>query len=308
MRIVTITLNPAFDVHATCDSFKEGSETIADIISYDCGGKGINVSRTLAINGVKNEAVCIVGDKNGDSFISGLKDNMLDVKPIYVSGSIRENITIHDKLGIETRLSFSGLDVDRKIVKKVKEEIGDVDSNTIVVFSGSNSKGIDNNDVKSLAKDLKKDGAKIVIDSRSFSLDDLIEVGPWLIKPNIYEARHYCNKEKIDVLDAKEFAFGLIKKGIENVIVSMDENGALFVNSTNSLLVNVPKINAISTIGAGDSTIAGFIYAYSLRLNQIDTIKYANAFGTAKCLREGTLPPLMEDIEKTFINIAVKNI
>ena len=73
MNIVTLTLNPAFDLHCYADAFKPYHENIFNVTARDAGGKGINVSRALSANGVENAAVCIVGNANGAEFLSILR-------------------------------------------------------------------------------------------------------------------------------------------------------------------------------------------------------------------------------------------
>ena len=95
MKIVTLTLNPAFDVHCFCDNFKPYHESIAQMTSRDAGGKGVNVSRALTANGTENLAIVVVGKENGTEFCQALQKDGLSVFAIWVDGRIRENITLH---------------------------------------------------------------------------------------------------------------------------------------------------------------------------------------------------------------------
>jgi len=299
MKVVTITLNPAFDVHAKSDRFIEYNETIAEIISTESGGKGVNVSRALSENGIDNNAIIIVGKENGSSFLDFLKDFNMNITPIFVDGRIRENITIHDKDNKETRLSFTGFKVNNDIINDVEKAIGEVNNDTIITFTGSNPKGLDIDTVKSLIYKLKDKGAKIVIDSRSFSLNDLLEIKPWLIKPNYPEINEYYKKE-FSLDEIKEKALELNKHCIENVIISLGGDGSFYAHNNKVYLCRVPKINVISTIGAGDSTIGGFIYGTINGYKNEELIRIASSFGSAACLRDGTLPPLKKDIENIY--------
>ena len=93
MRIITLTLNPAFDIHCDCANFKSYHDSIAKITAKDAGGKGVNISRALTFNGMENTAVVIVGKENGDEFCNSLKKDGIIVAPIWTDGRIRENIT-----------------------------------------------------------------------------------------------------------------------------------------------------------------------------------------------------------------------
>ena len=160
--------------------------------------------------------------------------------------------------------------------------------------------------VKAFLKKLKSKGARIVVDSRSFTLDDLKEVKPWLIKPNSEEIAVYSGKKVISFSDCLDFAKKLVLDGIENVMISLGEKGALLVTEDECMTAVPPKINALSTIGAGDSTIAGFIAAYADGFDAAECLKVAISYGTAACLERGTTPPTKENAEKIYKNTKIE--
>lgn len=305
MKVITLTLNPAFDVHAVAPSFAIYEETIADIAETDSGGKGINLSRALTGNGVANTAVVVLGEENQDSFLRGLAPFHLTIVPISVPGRIRENITIHPEGDRETRLSFSGFSVDPSLIRDIEKAVGKIDSDTIITITGSNPKGLRLPDMKDLIAKWQGNGAKVVIDSRSFSPDDLLSCKPWLIKPNAPELSSYVHKDSLSIEEVRTIATDLHEKGISNVLVTLGGDGALLVNDEGTFRVALPKVDVRSTIGAGDSTIAGFISGFIKGFRSPDILRMAVSFGSAKCMREGTLPPLPEDVKKLFDQVTV---
>ena len=112
MKIITLTLSPAIDIHCHTDSFIAEHENFAETSSKDAGGKGINISRALLAGGCDSLAVVAVGKENGASFLASLDADGLNTAAVETDGQIRENITIHPKNGKETRLSFSGFSAD----------------------------------------------------------------------------------------------------------------------------------------------------------------------------------------------------
>ena len=300
MKIITLTLNPAFDTHCKTEYFRLGHESFFEILSKDAGGKGINISRALNIVKTDNTAIVVVGKENGEEYCKKLDENGLKYIPLFVDGRIRENIILHDRTDLETRVSFNGFTVDSRLLSDVVKAIGEIDDDTIITLTGSNPKGINVSDVKEFVKALKKKGAKVVIDNRSFTLSDILETKPLLIKPNRDEISGYIGREINTVDEMLDVAKDLCQKGVENVLISSGENGAVLACKGGAFKVSPPKITAISTIGAGDSMIAGFIYAYISGKTKSDCLKYAVSFGTAACLQKGTLPPDIKDIQKTF--------
>lgn len=303
MKIITLTLNPAFDMHCKTKDFKLGHESFFDVVSFESGGKGINITRALLANGVNNTAIVVVGKDNGNEFCAKLDKDNVKYQPIFVDGRIRENIILHDESSVETRVSFNGFEVRSDLFQQVIEKIGEIDENTVITLTGSNPKGISMVEVKDFVKKIKSKGAKVVIDSRSFTLNDLIELKPFLIKPNQDEIGKYFGKEVKTVDEAKEIAKSLHNNGIENAMISLGKLGAVLSTDEGTFYIPSPKIEAVSTIGAGDSSIAGFIKTYIENKSGYECLKTAVAFGSSACLTDGTTPPKPKTIQEMIAKI-----
>lgn len=295
--ITTLTLSPAFDVHVNIGEFKLECENLAESVTRDIGGKGINISNALHKNGIENEAIVLLGEENSAEFIAGLDKAGLNYKLLTTQGRIRENITIHPNEGKETRLSFKGFacgeDILGEVLKMVK-------GSEIVTFTGSLPQGISAASAEKFLLALKDCGVKIVIDSKSISLDMLFNIKPWLIKPNEEEIKEYfgaVNEEEII-----EKALFLNSKGIENVMVSLGGKGAILVNDGKVYRAYVPELEVVSTIGAGDSSIAGFISGTG---GAKEKLKRAVSFGSAACLTAGTNPPKEKDIKEIYEQVKI---
>lgn len=306
MNIITLTLNPAVDVHCQIDTFIPFHENLAEITSRDLGGKGINISRALFTNGISSIPVILMGDESQAEFREGLKNQIPKPMFLNVKGRVRENITIHSSEE-ETRISFRGFTVPADTLQKLMQYFLKFSlEDSIITFTGSIPNGISKEGVVLFLLDLKKKGAKLVIDSKSVTLEELLMIKPWLIKPNADEIQEYLGHEtSIDMLAAE--AKRLHQAGIENVMISLGENGALMCGDETVYHGTVPAIEVKSTIGAGDSTIAGFLAAYMKGecSKPEELLRTAAAFGTAACLREGTLPPLGDDIAEVCQKIQV---
>ncbi len=299
MKIITLTLSPAFDIHCSGERFTVNHENIATVTDNDAGGKGINISKALTAFGIENTAVAVLGEENGDSFTRAVKADGIELLAIVDKGRIRENITVHTADGKETRLSFTGTPISEDILDKVEAEIKKIiTDDTVLTVTGRIPNGIAISDVKDMIKRFNSVGVKTVIDSKSFSLFDLIEVSPYLIKPNEEEIVAYMNRAINSVKDATEAALELYAKGIKNVMVSLGENGAIIASKDGVYHAKAPNITPVSTIGAGDSSIAGFIMGIALSESTEDALKRAVSFGTAACMTSGTRPPRACDVER----------
>ena len=309
MKIITITLNPAFDVHCSAEHFEACHENLATITEREAGGKGVNISRALTMNGVDNLALLAVGDANGADFCRELDKDGMTYEAIELKGRIRENITIHTKDAPETRLSFTGFATDESLLEKFEEKLLPMlESGDLVTFTGSVPSGISMAAVKGFIANIKNTGAKVVIDSRSFKKDDLIETKPWLIKPNEEEIAVYLGREIDSFESVMDGAMALYESGIENVMISLGSKGALLVCADGAFIAHPPKIKAISTIGAGDSSIGGFLAAAAAGKRSDEMIKTAVSFGSAACMSAGTRPPMPADVAKIYADVTVETL
>ena len=308
-NIITITPNPAFDIHCNVPNFTLYHENFAEITSTDPGGKGINISRALAANGVYNRAFIFVGEENGDSFGKPFDREEFEIVSFAVKGRVRENITCHTEGAPETRISFSGFTVTEEDIYRMYEFVRTtVYKDTMVALAGSLPKGFTAEHAKVFVREFKSRGGRVVIDSRSFSLKDLREMKPWLIKPNQEEISAYLGREIKSFEEVADAARELHEGGIENVMISLGSDGAMLVCKEGTFIATPPRIEAVSTIGAGDSSIAGFLEAKKLDKSPADCLKNAVAYGTAACLTSGTNPPLYYEVKSVRANVVCKKL
>lgn len=309
MNIITLTLSPAFDIHCYTECFKPYHENAAKLISYDAGGKGINISRALTEHKIKNTAVAILGSDNSKEFKDAMTREGISLLEIKTEGRIRENITLHTEEKGETRVSFEGFSGSDDLLFEIEEKICPaIEEGTIVALAGRLPSGISKSAVKSMLSRLKDKGARLVIDSKSFTADDLAEARPWLIKPNEEEIFQLFGLEYGGFDSAAALAEKLFSLGIENVMLTFGGEGALLISCSGKFRAQTPKITPISTVGAGDSTIAGFLSAIAKASSECEALKTAIAFGTAACLTEGTNPPKRECVAQILEKTTVKEV
>ncbi len=306
MKIVTLTLNPAFDIHCHTPNFQPYHENSAEITATNAGGKGINISRALTNTGVENTALVVLGKENADNFRKSLMSDKLSFFEILADGRIRENITLHTDNSPETRISFAGFKVDNGFLGGVEQILnGLVDGNTILTVSGRNPEGLSIDALKSMLIRFRDTGVKLVVDSRSFGLDDLLDVRPWLIKPNEEEIGAYIAVAIQTPNDAAAAAESLRARGLENVMISLGGKGAALSCTDGAFVASAPCVKVLSTIGAGDSSIAGFCAAARAGMPYSEMLRYAVAYGSAACMTEGTRPPEPRAITTLLSQISI---
>ena len=307
MKIITLTLNVALDVHCHVPAFRPYHENIATITSRDAGGKGINISRALCAMGVPSVAVAVLGREGRADFESSLRADGIDALVVETEGRIRENMTVHTDVAPETRISFSGSPVSESLLDEVLASLKEVvDTDTVLTFTGSVPSGIGKDALMRFLAQIRDMGALIVIDSRSLDKDEVISLHPFLIKPNEDEAAEYFGCAVSDTQSAVRAAESLRETGIDNVMISLGSRGAVLASGSGTYVADVPSIEVRSTIGAGDSSIAGFLAAIREGGTAEEALRTALAYGSAACLTEGTKPPRPKDVArlKACINVS----
>ena len=296
MKIFTITLNPAYDIHYTIENFRPYAENYVSSAKTDCGGKGINISSLLNTLGTANTPYVIIGIENGEAFEAFLKNNMPGAKVFRTDGRIRENITLHSPGSDETRISFSTFSLNHDLFENVTHSLlEEATEGSIVAFAGRIPEGIKKEEVILFLKALRENGVYTVVDSNSFTLSDYSEIKPWFIKPNEQEAGGFFTINSRE--DALSAAVEIRKSGVDNVMISLGGDGCAFASDTLCEIFDAPKTQVRSTIGAGDSTVAGFISAFSQNKSLDECVRYALICGSAACTTDGTTPPSKDVID-----------
>lgn len=274
--IYTVTLNPALDYDIYMDKMVLKELNDVKNVKFRAGGKGINVSIMLNNLIEKSIATGFIAGFTGDYILNNLNEQNIMCDFIKVEGTTRINVKLNTNEG-ETEIAGLSQYIDEKNYKKLINKVSNLKSSDILVLSGSIPNCLEKDTYLKISKCTK---AKIVLDTRGDILLQNI-CNNLLIKPNIKELEQAFSKKLETTKEVYEACKVFLKKGVENVLVSMGEKGAILIKKGKAIKASIPKGEMINTIGAGDSTVAGFLKAYENGLNDIDTLKLAVACGSA---------------------------
>lgn len=279
--VYTLTLNPAIDYVLNLESLKFGETNRSSNEKIFFGGKGINVSYVLNELGVKNKALGFIGGSTGEMFFDGVNKMGINADFIKIKdGDTRINIKI--KGGSETEINASGPYINNESLILLKNKLSSLKEGDFLVLSGSRPKGIPDNFYAELTENFTKKGVKVTVDTTGTALINTLEFSPFLIKPNLSELSEAVGKKlngEEDIISACKYLKSL---GAVNVMVTLGADGIIFLDEFNNFhKVSALKGKVINTVGAGDSTIAGFIYGYLNNKPYSDIIKICNACGGA---------------------------
>lgn len=300
--ILTVTLNAAIDKRYVVDDFKIGEVNRVRECVYTPGGKGLNVSKPAAIAGAKVVATGFVGGHAGDYIEDELKPFGIECAFYHMKQESRSCINIWDSVQkVQTEFLEPGFEVSSKdfegFVEQFKELVKNAD---IVVMSGSIPRGLDETAYQKLVKIVKDAGKQVILDTSGKLLMAGIEAKPTMIKPNIDEIRMLTGKQCDDINEIIGAAKQIHANGVEIVAVSLGEDGSVVVCEEGIYRAYVPKIDAVNTVGCGDSMIAGFALGMSENLSIEDTLRTASAISAAAALREETGFFVMDDMKKIY--------
>lgn len=275
--IYTVTLNPSIDYIMRLDDFRNGETNRAKVTELYAGGKGIMVSKLLHNLDVETQNIGFLGGFTGD-YIEKLLDEMEILHDFTkINGNNRINVKL--KMDSETEVNAPGPDISQEELEDFYEKLSGIDGG-IVSFSGSVAANMDKDIYIEMIKKLSPN-TRFTLDTTGDVLLKSLDYNPLLLKPNQVELEEIYG----DKFNSKEEIISYIKSTMiskaEHVICSLGSAGAIFVSANNSFYIPIVKGEVINSVGAGDSMVAGFIYAYMNEMSEEDMFKMAVASATA---------------------------
>lgn len=306
--ILTVTLNAAIDKRYVVEEFKVGEVNRVKECAYVPGGKGLNVSKPAAVAGAEVVATGFVGGHAGNYIEASLKDYHVKSAFYHLESESRSCINIWDEKNcVQTEFLEPGFTVTESefqgFVEEFKELVKKAD---VVAMSGSVPKGLDGTAYQKLVKVVKDAGKKVILDTSGKLLEMGIEACPTMIKPNIDEIRMLTGKDCNEIDEIIEAAKEIHARGVEVVAVSLGADGSLAVSDEGVFRAIVPRIDAVNTVGCGDSMIAGFALGFAEGLSIEETLRKASAISAAAALREETGYFVMEDMQRLYPQIKIE--
>lgn len=303
MKIVTLTLNPALDKSTSIDKLQPEKKLRCEEPNYEPGGGGINVSRAISILGGQSHAIYAAGGPAGDKIYELLEQEGIDQQHIKVEDPTRENLMVMEKsTGNQFRFGMPGGKITKAELQKCLNVVKELpDDAKYLVASGSLPPDAPDDFYGKIAEVAKRKNIQCVIDTSGEALRKAAEMGVCIMKPNLGELSTLAGKEEISGLEQEEIAKKVISEGkAEILIVSLGARGAMVVTPESIEYVVPPTVKQNSTVGAGDSMVAGLILSLSRDEDIRDAVKWGVAAGTAATMTPGTELCRKKDVEKIF--------
>ncbi|KNE21628.1 hexose kinase [Virgibacillus pantothenticus] len=288
--IFTITLNPSVDIQYRVADFKENTVNRVADVSKTAGGKGLNVARVIRQLDEPVAASGLLGGSLGDFISKELK--RLDIQNDFmaIEGDTRNCIAIiHD--GKQTEILESGPVIQEKEANGFLTTFRELaeQANWITV-SGSLPKGLPDDYYQEMLAIAKEVGTPVLLDTKGDLLARALqsETPPYLMKPNQDELADLLGKETLCIEDIKAAVQSPLFAGVEWVVVTLGELGAVVKHKDKAYRVQSPKINAVNPVGSGDSVIAGFATGLARQLGGEKLMKFGLTMGVLNAMEEQT--------------------
>lgn len=317
--IITVTPNPSIDRTVTLPArLVRGAVHRVQSVSTEPGGKGVNVARALTLAGLDTLAILPAGGR--DPILSALQSCGVPFYAVPVDGAVRTNLTITESDGTTTKINEPGAVIDEAALAALTAAILDrAESARWVVLSGSLPPGMPDSWYADVVARLRPFDCKVAVDTSDAPLAALAagfgRAAPDLIKPNAEELAGLAGvaAEHLEAALAQgdpdpvvAAARQLINRGAHTVLATLGPAGAVLVDETGSWLATPPPIKPRSTVGAGDSSLAGYVRADVAGAQPPQRLQMAVAYGSGAAALPGSALPSPAQID--LDDVAVKPI
>lgn len=304
-RIVTVTTNPSLDRTITLEAaLRPGEVQPAASAREDAGGKGINVARVIAAAGVETLAVLPLA--LDDPFSGALRSAGVPTRLVAVDAHVRANITITDPTGVTTKLNLPGATLSAEEVQDLIAAVVDAAQGTQwLVLAGSLPPGAGERLYVEIIQAVRArwgtNAPRIAVDTSGPALRAVVyEASPDLIKPNedeLAELAGIALQPGMALADAVlPVAQALVPSRVAAALVTLGGDGAVLVNGDGAWAGTPPRIQVVSTVGAGDSSLAGYLLADVAGADPTARLRGSIRYGSAAASLPGTQAPTPADL------------
>lgn len=297
-KVVTITLNPALDLTGSVNELNVGSVSLVQKSNLHAAGKGVNVAKVLSDLGADVTVTGFLGKDNPELFHQLFNDIGVKNEFVEVQGATRINVKLVEASGNVSDINFPGVQVTADEIARFEETLFRLaETHDYFVLAGSLPGGVTAEQCAAWIKALHQQGKKVLFDSSKAALKSGIEAHPWLIKPNDEELGDFVGEHLETPEQCQAAAQTLSDKGIENIVVSMGADGVMWLNQGKWLRAQPPRMNVVSTVGAGDTLVAGLCWGHMQLMPKNDLLRFATALSALAVSQVGVGLTSQEELE-----------
>ncbi len=289
-QIITITFSPCLDKNSSVEEFIPEKKLKCTPPVVKPGGGGINVARGLHRLGSPVTSIYPIGGFMGQMMLDLMGQEGLHSMTVKKSCETRENVIITEQTSNKQfRFGMPDSPLSNNELEECLRFLESTEDVRYIIASGSLPEGVPDDIYVSVARIARSKNAKFILDTSGEPLRAALREGVYMIKPNLGELSSLAGKGKLKHEDVISIAQSIIEKGgCEIAVISMGKEGGMVVSKDLALLIPSPAVTVQSTVGAGDSMVAGIVHAFSQGKDVLEAVQFGVACGTATTLCPGS--------------------
>lgn len=309
--ITTLTAHPSLDrtVRLTGE-LRRGAVLRVASSTTQAAGKGVNISRAAVAAGL--ETLAVLPAEPGDAFVGELQAAGVRVATVGGGGPIRVNLTLTEPDGTTTKLNASAQPATGELLAGLERALLDQAGHGWAVLAGSLPPATPSRWYADLVRALREAGVRVAVDTSDEPLQalvaDLPASAPHLLKPNTEELASVAGVDaellESDPRAAAAAAQTLVERGVEAVLATLGGAGAVLVTRSGAWHATPPPTTVVSTVGAGDSSLFGYLHGEQQGLAPDRCLALAVAYGSAAAALPGTTIPTPSQVHPELVSVA----
>ncbi len=313
-KIVCVSANPAVDRRVYLDALIPGQVNRARSSLAMLGGKAAHVAMAARALGIEANWIGFLGGAIGEQVESELRKLAIQVSPIRTDAETRVNLEVIENSGRITEVLEPGGKISPReqteLLRLYSQSLSEEWKGALVAISGSLPAGLPAPFCGALIDIAKKAGLAVFLDTSGDPLKAGLAVRPNFVKPNRQEVEVLLGRGLPDLQSVVAAAREIISRGAGSVAITLGAEGLVWLESKDGPVwfAQPPKLKAISTVGCGDTTLAGFAYAVIKGLSGEEALRFATACGAANCLAELEGRISLGDVQNLLPKVIVKSL
>jgi 1-phosphofructokinase family hexose kinase len=307
--ILSVTLNPALDEAVSLDTLVLGDRNRCSLDSLDPGGKGLNASRVIHRLGRETLATGFAGGVTGAWLREKLDAERVPHAFYEVEEPTRINIMIYERdTGRRSRMYLPGAHVTEEGLAQLTSRLAAVPSGGVVIIGGSIPPGLPPTVYRDVIRLLRQRAVQTILDTSGAPFLAALAAAPALVKPNVEEAAELLGRPLRCDGDVLAAAHELRSMGAERVVISQGAEGAIGVDAGGAWKAVPPRVEARSTVGSGDSMVAGFAIALNEGGSLAEGLRLGTATGAATAMVPGTRLCQAQDVAALLEEVKISRL
>lgn len=300
--IVTLTLNPAIDKSTEVEQLIPEKKLRCREMLVQAGGGGINVSKAIKELGGESAAVFPYGGVNGQLLLQLMDELSLKAEAVSIEGNTRESIVVNElSTNREYKFVLPGPSIHKEELEKIKTKLRSLQNISFLICSGSLPPGVPDEFLGEIADIAKEKGIKLMVDTSDMPLKAALKRGVYLIKPNMSELCFLAGTKYIEFSEIDPVVDRVLKESnCEVIVVSMGPSGAMLCTKNFKKEFPAPPVKKMSTVGAGDSMLAGISWMLESGNSLEEAVRFGIACGSAAAVTKGSQLFRKEDALRFF--------